>query len=135
MDEKPTPELVPGSANVRVIREEYVERIDMHRLHVPGYEVTEHQLKLIESTAKDAGLHFNIFTVCASVAVTIILALSTTEIKDQRVATWWHGGFVGFAIVTVVFFIFWLRSRNLFNDTLEDIRSQKSNPTKCDPRN
>jgi hypothetical protein len=120
--EQQKPEVVPGSSNVTVIAE---GRVAMHRMQVAAFEVTEHQLRLITVTSQDAGIEFNVFIACASVAITILLALNTTEIPKPDMALWWRGGFVSFSVLAVVFFVMWVRKRSEFKDILVEIRNQK----------
>lgn len=118
------PELVAASANVEVATE---GRVAMHRMRVAAFEVTEHQLELITVSGQDAGIVFNVFITCGSVAITIFLTLNTTTISDPQTAEWWRGGFVAFIVLALTFFIMWLRKRSLFKDTIKDIKDQRLN--------
>jgi len=120
--EQQTPEIVPGSSNVTVIAE---GRLTIHRMQVPVFEVTAHQLKLISVTGQDAGIEFNVFIACASVAVTILVALNTTQIPNPDAALWWRAGFIASAALAVVFFIIWLRKKSALTEILTEIRTQK----------
>ena len=94
MEEQKT-DVVVASSNVTVVAE---GRVAMHRMHVAAYEVTEHQLKLITVTGHDAGIEFNVFIASGSVAMTILLALSTNDIPKPQVSEWWHSGLIAFAV-------------------------------------
>ena len=81
--------------------------------------------EVVTGTGVDAGTEFNVLIACGSVAITILLALNTTDIPNPVAAQWWRGGFIAFAVLTAVFFISWLRKRSLFKETITEIKTQK----------
>jgi hypothetical protein len=86
--------------------------------------VTEHQLILI-ALGKEASFDFTVFVACGSIAITILLTLQTTEIKDPKISIWWHSGFIAFAVLAVISLVRAIKNKNLFKVTIDEIKNQE----------